>query len=296
MMACFGGIARAPLAIMLMVAEMTGSLTLLAPAMVAVGLSYLIVRRSDATIYRSQLKNRAESPAQRFQFGLPMLSGVGVAWAMSPPRALLDERVTVTGALSRLESAGVPGAPVVDGQGRFIGTLEYRGALEAVEQGNEANIGRLADPTAPTVPLGANLDVALDALAGVNGWVAVLDTERRVRGILATSDVVQGYRNALEANIGHLSRVAGKAVAIEERLGDSSPLGEQPLHNRILPDGCVVVSVLRANTLMFPNGDTVLQPGDLVSALVVTEQVESVRRKLRGDDPGTKGTNTKSVG
>ena len=65
MMCCFGGISRAPLAVMLMVAEMTGSLSMLAPAMIAVGIAWLIVRRSDATIYRSQLKNRAEAPAQR---------------------------------------------------------------------------------------------------------------------------------------------------------------------------------------------------------------------------------------
>ena len=50
MMCTFGGISRAPLALMLMVAEMTGSLSMLALAMVAVGISWLIVaarRRHD---------------------------------------------------------------------------------------------------------------------------------------------------------------------------------------------------------------------------------------------------------
>ncbi|MFE7421404.1 chloride channel protein [Rhodococcus sp. NPDC057529] len=61
MMACFGSIARAPLAVMLMVAEMTGSIGVLVPGMIAVGLSYLIVRRSGKTIYRAQLENRAEA-------------------------------------------------------------------------------------------------------------------------------------------------------------------------------------------------------------------------------------------
>ncbi len=51
MMSCFGGISRAPLAVMLMVAEMTGSLSILTPAMVAVGIAWLIVRRNDDTIY-----------------------------------------------------------------------------------------------------------------------------------------------------------------------------------------------------------------------------------------------------
>ena len=69
MMCCFGGISRAPLAVMLMVAEMTGNLSLLAPAMVAVGLAWFIVRRSDDTIYRSQLKSRADAPAQRLLLG-----------------------------------------------------------------------------------------------------------------------------------------------------------------------------------------------------------------------------------
>jgi len=50
-----------PLAVMLMVAEMTGTLSLIVPAMLAVGLATLIVARNDDTIYRSQLRSRAES-------------------------------------------------------------------------------------------------------------------------------------------------------------------------------------------------------------------------------------------
>ena len=57
MMALFGGIAHAPLAVMLMVAEMTGNLSLLAPAMVAVAISTALV--GNNTIYRSRLPTRA---------------------------------------------------------------------------------------------------------------------------------------------------------------------------------------------------------------------------------------------
>ena len=63
MMACFGSISRAPLGVMLMVAEMTGSIEILAPAMIAVGIATLIVRHFDATIYRSQRHSRTENPA-----------------------------------------------------------------------------------------------------------------------------------------------------------------------------------------------------------------------------------------
>ena len=58
MMAVFGGISRAPLAVMLMVGEMTGNIEILAPAMVAIALATFIVARADDSIYRSQLRRR----------------------------------------------------------------------------------------------------------------------------------------------------------------------------------------------------------------------------------------------
>ena len=63
MIACLGSIAHTPLAVMLMVVEMTGGLTLLPPAMLAVAIASMIA--GEATIYGSQLRTRAAqgSPA-----------------------------------------------------------------------------------------------------------------------------------------------------------------------------------------------------------------------------------------
>ena len=79
MMALFGSVAHAPLAVMLMVAEMTGNLSMLAPAMVAVGLAMFVV--GGRSIYSSQLGTRADSPAHRFRFALPLLAAVPVGGA-----------------------------------------------------------------------------------------------------------------------------------------------------------------------------------------------------------------------
>ena len=122
MMCCFGSISRAPLAVMLMVAEMTGSLSILAPAMLAVGLAWFIVRRGDDTIYRSQLQSRADAPAQRLLTGMPVLSSVMVSDAMAPNPSSF--RVTPVAAARRhLRLTGIAGAPVIDDQGRFEGTV-----------------------------------------------------------------------------------------------------------------------------------------------------------------------------
>jgi CIC family chloride channel protein len=66
MMACFGSVAHAPLAVMIMVAEMTNSFSVIPCAMVTVGIAYLLVSRTDVSIYRAQRLNRetaGEAPA-----------------------------------------------------------------------------------------------------------------------------------------------------------------------------------------------------------------------------------------
>ncbi len=58
MMACFGSVAHAPLALMIMVAEMTGSFSVIPAAMITVGIAYLIISRTPVSIYRAQRLNR----------------------------------------------------------------------------------------------------------------------------------------------------------------------------------------------------------------------------------------------
>jgi len=58
MMACFGSVAHAPLAVMLMVAEMTASFSVIPCALVAVGVASLLMSRTEVSIYRAQRIDR----------------------------------------------------------------------------------------------------------------------------------------------------------------------------------------------------------------------------------------------
>ena len=200
MMAVFGGISRAPLAVMVMVAEMTGSLQILAPAMVAVAISTFVVARSDDSMYRSQLRTRADSEAGRLQAGMPLLGLMTVSDVARPPRVLLRGDVAAARALEEVRAAGVPGAPVVDGEGLFLGTVDDAHLALAADAGAEVPVSRLADTTTTTVPGSARLSDALEALVQAGGrWVTVTSS-RHVTGTLAVSDVVQAYRRALAAS------------------------------------------------------------------------------------------------
>ncbi|EHI10700.1 chloride channel protein [Mycolicibacterium thermoresistibile] len=69
MMACFGSVAHVPLAVLLMVAEMTGSFSVVPGAMVAVGLAYLLITRTDVSIYAAQRMDRESAAAERARRG-----------------------------------------------------------------------------------------------------------------------------------------------------------------------------------------------------------------------------------
>ncbi|HEY7857488.1 MAG TPA: chloride channel protein [Candidatus Nanopelagicales bacterium] len=263
MMACFGSIAHAPLSVMLMVAEMTGNLSLLAPAIVAVVLAVVVV--GDTTIYTSQLGNRSESPAHRFGFGLPTAASVPIRSAMARPRVVLSADTAVALATEELSRAGVPGAPVVS-SGAFIGVVGA-GALAGVGD-PDTPVGGLADRTAMTVAADATLDVAIEALAtNPDGWVTVLDPDLSVVGVVAVPDLVRGYRSGLLHATRRLARVRPGTVLMESEVRPGAPADGGLVRDLGLPASTIVLTVLREGALLFSEGSTRLRQGDAVSIL-----------------------------
>ena len=283
MMAVFGGISRAPIAVMLMVAQMTGSIALLGPAMIAVAIAWFIVGRSDDSIYRSQLRNRTDSAARRLQFGLPLLATLGVASAVNFPNVVLSDHTTASEALQALSEAGVPGAPVTDSQGTYLGTVEVENIARLASQDSTLPVADVLDTTATTVAIDSTLDVGLEALTQAGGrWVTVTDKRRHVVGILAIGDLVRGYRQSLDANIGKIDQVTTQASAIEERVGRHSKLIGHPIRSAGLPAGCVVITVQRGSELLSVTGATILAEGDVVSTLASPQNVAALRQLLLG--------------
>ena len=281
MMCCFGGISRAPLAVMLMVAEMTGSLSILGPAMIAVGLAWFIVRRSDDTIYRGQLKSKADTPAQRLLIGMPVLSNVPVRQAMAPPLLVLTGGSSSPQARRQLEAQGLTGAPVVDGEGRFEGTISLDD-LKGGAAGNDGCVESVVDSTAPSVPDSAYLDVAVEAITTASGhWVAVLNSERRVVGTVATSDVVRGYRLGLLASLQRMNPTGDEEGPDRVNVASGSLLADQPLRDARLPLSVIITTIQRNFDLVVPDGETVLQPGDELVLIGSSADIAEVRESAK---------------
>ncbi len=286
MMAVFGGISRAPLAVMVMVAEMTNSVTIVGPAMVAVSIAWFIVGRAGDTIYRSKLRDRSDSPGARLQFGLPLLASRTVAAVAQVPRLVLPATTPAGLAREQLAGAGLAGAPVVDEHGTYLGNANDDRLAQAVEDhGEAATAGMAADTTSVTVAAGATLDVGLEALMQAKGaWVAVTEGNRRVVGTLSASDVVAGYRRALVEDTRRLSLLSSHATALDLRVGRRSVLAGRPVAGAPLPPGCLVLTVRHGDGLSFVTGGTVPVEGDILSILTRPEHAGEVERLVAGED------------
>jgi CIC family chloride channel protein len=284
MMACFGSISRAPLAIMLMVAEMTGTLTLIVPAMVAVGIATLIVRRNDDTIYRSQLRMRADAPANRLVSGLPLLAAILVTEAMAVPRCVLHDRDTVNQAIYELDRAGVTSAPLVDDDGRFLSTVS-REQLQHTNAHVVIAATALVDMTWAPVHEQQHLDVVLESLATWSAhWLAVVDDERRVVGIVGVTEIVRAYREAVRARLSALVVSGDDAGLTDVYVSASSPLAGLTLRTAPLPPRVFVLGLERGGILTVPTGDTDIAVGDRLTSLGDGEGLVTLKALAEGLD------------
>jgi CIC family chloride channel protein len=279
MMSCFGSISRAPLAVMLMVAEMTGTLSLIVPAMVAVGLATLIVRRNDDTIYRSQLRSRADSPAHRILTGLPLLGAARASQAMALPRCVVPSSADVATALSMLEADGVEGSPFVDEEGRYVGVVTLDALRRASEEPDPPALASLVDTSFLPIYQDVHLDVVLDTLTSTpQTWVAVVDDERRVIGTIATSDLIASYRRSLQASLRRVSEVSESSGMLDVVVSENSPIVGASLRAAAIPKGVLITAIERGREVIRPTGDTVMCSGDRLMALGTSEDLTRLQQ------------------
>jgi len=276
MMACFGSISRAPLAVMLMVAEMTGTLSLIVPAMLAVGLATLIVRRNDDTIYRSQLRSRAESPAHRILTGLPLLAIVNASEAMAPARCVLVEPGDCASFQTQMELHEVSAAPLVDPQRHYIGVVALAALRDASAVDAEVDVESLVDTTFAPIHRSVHLDVVLDTLTSTpQTWAAVIDDERRVVGTIAITDIVRNYRRTMQSNLRRVAELSGASGIRELVIAENSPLVDVRLRSSSIPRGVLITAIERGRDVIRPTGETSFQSGDRLMVLGGTDDLDA---------------------
>ena len=84
----FAGVAKVPIASLIMVAEMSGSYGLLVPMMLVSSVAYLLMR--NVSIYEAQVPGRIDSPAHLGEFQIDVLERLTVDEVMDPDQRVIS--------------------------------------------------------------------------------------------------------------------------------------------------------------------------------------------------------------
>ncbi len=284
MMATFGSISRAPLAVMIMVAEMVGTNELLGPAMIAVAIASFIVFRADKSIYKSQLRNRDSHVVNSLLHKGDITLLEKVSQAMKEPELVLEMDTDIASACAMLEEKHLPGAPVVDEMGTFLGVIYTSDILAFAGDSSTAKIVQLMDATAPSCQVTASLAEGLESIYQASGrFLTVTDGNRLVVGILTVGGLLRAYRSSLAADITKLSKMIPSSEILEVTIQEESLARDKKVGEITLPPGVVLFSLKRNHELILVSEETVFHHGDIVSIMCRPSAVYEVKKLFGGE-------------
>lgn len=279
MTAMFGAIAHAPLAMLLMVAEMTGNLSLLGPAMIAVAIATLLV--GDESIYRSQVPTRADSPAHRHRFAFPLLTALPASRA-AVPIPVVEASATPEEARAAMDAARVQQAIVR----RDDGSLGELLAADLRQGSVAASAGSLSRPLPASVQADWPLDRALDLLNEHDRrWLPVVDGPGgEVLGSIDARTLLRSYRRAAALQMRQLAPLAEEMETVEVVVPDDAPVSHRRLADAQFPAGSRIVALRRQGHTIVPDGTTILLPGDVVTVTIGAGTRTAVFELLAGTE------------
>jgi CIC family chloride channel protein len=128
MMAFFGGAAKSPLAVIVMVAEMTGGYGLLAPSMIAVVVAYLLT--GSLSVFYNQVESVEDSPAHLEEYETLALKRIKVADIMTRNVHTVTPTAKIKTAQDMMETDLVGGLPVLS-DGKLVGMVTKTDTLKS---------------------------------------------------------------------------------------------------------------------------------------------------------------------
>jgi CIC family chloride channel protein len=200
----FAGLAKVPLAAILIVCEMTRSYGLLAPLMLVAVVHLLLARRW--TIYETQVGGLVDSPAHAGEFVVDVLETLRVRDVLgeAPRPTLIRADATMRAALDAVSRSRDTIFPVVDGDERLVGIFGLSDVRRIFQQMAVADLVIVRDfmvENVVTTTPSANLSDALHALNahGLHALPVVDEADpRRVVAMLERRRVGEVYQQRLD--------------------------------------------------------------------------------------------------
>jgi CIC family chloride channel protein len=194
----FAGVAKVPVASIIMACEMCASYTLLVPLMLVSAISYLFLGKTS--LYEKQLVTRLASPAHLGEFARGLLEKSLVRDAVLPRKVITIPEAMNFGDLIKVVTDS-PDAyyPVVDEKGKMTGILSINDIREVLfeETLSQVIIAKdVATPTVVRVIWEESLQDALEKMALINvNELPVVREEApdEIIGMIAKRDIISYY-------------------------------------------------------------------------------------------------------
>jgi CIC family chloride channel protein len=200
----FAGCAHAPISTIVMVTELTGDYSLLAPAMWVSTLSFLLGQKWS--LYEKQLPSRLESPAHRGDFLVDVLEGIKVKDVPWIQRRRVPEGMPLQDIVHLLAENRQQYFPVEDAGGNFVGIFsadDVRRYLFDQTIWQLANARDVMTSRVVSVRPEDDLNTALNRFTELNlDELPVIDRKApsELLGMLRRKDVIAHYNQTLLAH------------------------------------------------------------------------------------------------
>ncbi len=205
----FAGVAKVPIASLIMVSEMTIGYALLVPIMMVVAITYLAIS-SQITIYEKQVDARVDSPAHQGDFVVDVLEMMKVSDIIN-----LKEKIPLIPATMHLDNilklvteTKRSSFPVVGEDGKLLGIIsldDIRGVFLEEDLGTLVIAKDIAVTNIEVIYPHDDLNVALKKIIAANyDELPVVDAtdEGKIIGMLARRDLMLAYSEQMKKRRG----------------------------------------------------------------------------------------------
>jgi len=200
----FAGVAKVPLASIIMACEMCASYTLLVPLMLVSSISYVLLGKT--ALYEKQMISRIASPAHVAEFARGLLSEMYVYQAVNQrPLTLISEKTPLGELVKTVTASPEDHFPVVNEEGKMTGILSINDIREVLfeESLNQIILAKdVATPNVVRVFWNDTLQNALDKMAPLQlDELPVVKEEapEEIVAMISKRDIISYYHSRSEA-------------------------------------------------------------------------------------------------
>lgn len=200
----FGGVAKAPLASLIMVAEMSGGYSLIVPLLIVSTISYLLL--GEISLYEKQVSTRVDSPAHFGEFYVNLLQHIPVKQAIPRERNVewIPEEMRLDRIIDQMVNSNQMNFPVLDKQGFLTGILSLSDIKKVMlnQDVHRLVVAKdIASIEVLTVTPEDTLHTALKKMteAEIRELPVVSQEDpRRVLSMISRKDIIRAYHDEVE--------------------------------------------------------------------------------------------------